>query len=105
MIVEKELNAVAIGDYVVDIVKQKGTYALTSAGHIKNSKVVHHLSRKGVLSVLVDTSKAIKIAQCGAKASRQSEKATGTSFNINPNHFSSNQKTARAGDCRNHASS
>lgn len=74
MIVEKELNAVAIGDYVVDIVKQKGTYALTSAGHIKNSKVVHHLSRKGVLSVLVDTSKAIKIANAEQKPLAKPEK-------------------------------
>ncbi|MGJ8691110.1 MAG: HD-GYP domain-containing protein [Thalassotalea sp.] len=57
MITEKKLTQVAIGEYIVDIVKQQGTYVLSSPGFIKSNKVLAHLKMKGVESVLIDTSK------------------------------------------------
>ncbi|QOL26728.1 HD-GYP domain-containing protein [Thalassotalea sp. LPB0316] len=60
MIIEKQLPDLTIGEYVIDIVQQKGTYTLTSAGHIKTPKVITLLANKGVISVLVDTDKALK---------------------------------------------
>ena len=60
MILEKELSTLSVGEYVIDIVQQTGTYTLTSAGHIKNQNIIAFLEKKGVISVLVDTEKAIK---------------------------------------------
>lgn len=60
MILEKELSTLSVGEYVIDIVQQTGTYTLTGAGHIKNQNVIAFLEKKGVISVLVDTEKAIK---------------------------------------------
>lgn len=63
MISEKALKNVAIGEYIVDIVKQQGTYVLNSPGHIKNEKVITHLQSKGVESVLIDSSKSLTLDQ------------------------------------------
>jgi putative nucleotidyltransferase with HDIG domain len=61
MISEKALKHVAIGEYIVDIVKQQGSYVLSSSGYIKNEKVITHLKLKGVESVLIDTSKSLVV--------------------------------------------
>lgn len=61
MISEKALKHVAIGEYIVDIVKQQGSYVLSSPGYIKNAKVITHLQSKGVESVLIDTSKSLVV--------------------------------------------
>ncbi|WP_448245364.1 HD-GYP domain-containing protein [Thalassotalea agariperforans] len=61
MISEKALKHVAIGEYIVDIVKQQGSYVLSSPGYIKNEKVLTHLKLKGVESVLIDTSKSLVV--------------------------------------------
>lgn len=61
MITEKQLNELCVGDFIVDIVKQKATYSLSSSGYIKNQKVITHLEKKGVQSVLIDTSKALHV--------------------------------------------
>lgn len=61
MISEKALKHVAIGEYIVDIVKQQGSYVLSSPGYVKNAKVITHLQSKGVESVLIDTSKSLVV--------------------------------------------
>lgn len=63
MIIEVNISELKKGHFVVDIVKQHGTYNLTRAGHIKNNKVISSLKTKGVESVLVDTTKTIDEAR------------------------------------------
>jgi HD-GYP domain-containing protein (c-di-GMP phosphodiesterase class II) len=60
MIIEKEISQLIVGNFVVDIVKQKGTFSLNAAGHIKSQNVISNLLKKGVLSVLIDTDKTIE---------------------------------------------
>lgn len=59
MITEKALDEVSVGHFVVDIVKQQASYTLTSPGFIKSDKVLAHLKKKGVETVLIDTSKTL----------------------------------------------
>lgn len=70
MIVEIDIQELSEGHYVVDIVKQQASYALTNSGHIKNQQVVESLKRKGVLSVLIDTSKSESNQADNAQLSR-----------------------------------
>ena len=63
MIIEVNISELALGNYVVDIVKQSGTYNLTSAGHIKNQAVIDALKKKGVETLLIDTSKQLNFDQ------------------------------------------
>jgi HD-GYP domain-containing protein (c-di-GMP phosphodiesterase class II) len=57
MIVEIKISELVKGHYVVDIVKQQGSYSLTNAGHIKNDNVTDNLKAKGVETLLIDNSK------------------------------------------------
>lgn len=75
MIIEVSISELKIGHFVVDIVKQQGSYNLTRAGHIKNQNAIKHLKAKGVVSVLVDTTKSI--AQALSEASAISQVSTG----------------------------
>ena len=59
MIVEKPIKELTPGHYVVDIVEQDGTYQLKKPGHIKNQAVISHLAKRGVRSILIDTSKTL----------------------------------------------
>lgn len=59
MIIEKSINEIDIGHFIVDIVNQQGTYSLTSSGYIKSEKAILILKEKGVLSVLIDTAKSL----------------------------------------------
>lgn len=59
MIVEKKVSELVLGQYIVDIVEQKGNYNLKGSGHIKASKVLNHLTDNGVISVLIDTNKTL----------------------------------------------
>lgn len=59
MIIEKSINEIVIGDFIVDIVNQQGSYSLTSSGYIKSEKAILVLKKKGVLSVLIDTTKSL----------------------------------------------
>lgn len=59
MIVEIDVSELKIGHYVVDIVRQQGTYNLTNSGHVKSEAVVHNLAAKGVETLLIDTSKTL----------------------------------------------
>lgn len=63
MIVEKQLAELSVGHYVTAIAKQKGTFALSAPGHIKNTKVINHLKSKNVISVYIDESKTIAPVQ------------------------------------------
>ncbi len=58
MIVEIDISDLVVGHYVLEIVKQKSHYSLSSAGLIKNEAVIQHLIKKGVESVLIDKSKS-----------------------------------------------
>jgi len=59
MIVEIKISELLKGHFVVDIAQQKGTFNLSSPGHIKNSNVIDNLRSKGVESLLVDDSKTL----------------------------------------------
>jgi len=59
MIIEIDISELIIGHFVVDIVKQQGSFNLTSAGHIKNKNIIQNLLSKGVETLLIDTSKTI----------------------------------------------
>jgi HD-GYP domain-containing protein (c-di-GMP phosphodiesterase class II) len=56
---EKIVTNLAVGDYVVKIVKQQGNFSLASAGHIKSQRVIAHLQSKGVELVLIDPTKKL----------------------------------------------
>ncbi len=58
MLKEKQITELNIGDFVVKIASQSGSYKLTASGHIKNSAVINNLKSKQVHSVIVDSSKA-----------------------------------------------
>ncbi|MCJ8318960.1 MAG: HD-GYP domain-containing protein [Colwellia sp.] len=60
MIVEKKIEELLMGHYVIAIVKQTGTFTLNSAGHIKKQAIIDHFKNKGVLSVSIDTSKTLQ---------------------------------------------
>lgn len=65
MIVEIKISELLKGHFVVDIAKQKGTFNLTTSGHIKNTKVIDNLRSKGVESILIDTSKTLTFDETG----------------------------------------
>jgi len=83
MIVEIKIAELVKGHFVVDIVKQRGSFNLTNPGHIKNTKVIDNLHSKGVESLLVDTSKTLTFdekghvigATTGATPSKESNKS------------------------------
>jgi HD-GYP domain-containing protein (c-di-GMP phosphodiesterase class II) len=59
MIIEINITELMVGHFVVDIVKQQGSFNLTNASHIKNEKIIQNLLHKGVESLLIDTSKTL----------------------------------------------
>ncbi|MFT5756540.1 MAG: HD-GYP domain-containing protein (c-di-GMP phosphodiesterase class II) [Alteromonadaceae bacterium] len=59
MIIEINISELRIGHFVVDIVKQRGSFNLTHPGHIKSEKIIQNLLRKGVKTLLIDTSKTL----------------------------------------------
>lgn len=59
MIIEKAITELAVGDFVVNIIKQTGQFKLTASGHIKSEGVIKNLAAKGVELIAVDTSKSI----------------------------------------------
>ena len=65
MIVEIKISELVKGHFVVDIVKQQGTFNLTNSGHIKNTKVIDNLRSKGVESILIDTNKTLTFDEKG----------------------------------------
>lgn len=67
MLKEKTINELNVGDFVVEIASQVGSYTLTASGHIKNEAVINNLKRKQVHSVIVDTSKAKSISKPSKK--------------------------------------
>ncbi|WP_448549046.1 HD-GYP domain-containing protein [Thalassotalea fusca] len=76
MIVEVEISELEIGQYVVDIVRQKGTYSLTQSGHVKNEAVIQNLIAKGVESLLIDTSKTLVLdEEQGTATTKEAERS------------------------------
>jgi HD-GYP domain-containing protein (c-di-GMP phosphodiesterase class II) len=65
MIVEIKISELMKGHFVVDIAKQKGSYNLTSPGHIKNTNVIDNLHSKGVESLLIDDNKTLTFDDAG----------------------------------------
>lgn len=57
MISEIKISELNVGHYVVDIVKQQGSFNLSHPGHIKNEQVIKNLVSKGVKTILIDSSK------------------------------------------------
>lgn len=57
----KEINIDELipGQYVIEIIKQSGSFSLSSSGHIKSQAVIKHLKSKGVESVLIDPSQTL----------------------------------------------
>lgn len=62
MIIEIAINEVNLGQYVVDIVEQEGTFQLKNSGHIKSKGVIENLTKHGVKTVLIDTSKSLVVS-------------------------------------------
>ncbi|MDT0603283.1 HD-GYP domain-containing protein [Thalassotalea castellviae] len=60
MMKEIEISALEVGHYVVKIVKQVKQFTLTQPGHIKSDLVIKNMAAKGVISLLIDTSKTKK---------------------------------------------
>lgn len=60
MMVEKSISELMVGDYVVEIVAQKGSFTLNKPGHVKNQKVIQYFINKGVISLRIDTSKRLQ---------------------------------------------
>jgi HD-GYP domain-containing protein (c-di-GMP phosphodiesterase class II) len=65
MIVEIKISELIKGHFVVDIAKQKGSFNLTSPGHIKNTHVIDNIRSKGVESLLIDNSKTLTFDRVG----------------------------------------
>ncbi|WDE04519.1 HD-GYP domain-containing protein [Thalassomonas viridans] len=61
MITIKKISELSVGHYVVEIAEQRGHFTLTQPDYIKSKRVIHNLSKKGVLSVKVDISKSLDI--------------------------------------------
>lgn len=77
MIVEKPLSELSPGQYILDIVEQTGSYSLKQPGHIKSASVINHLLKKGVETVLIDTSKTL-VAVVNDETGDVSYQTTGT---------------------------
>lgn len=67
MLIEKDLNDLTVGHYVVKIAKQQGSFSLSAPGHIKSNAVISHLKSKKVDSVFIDESKTLKQSNPPAK--------------------------------------
>ncbi|REL28187.1 HD-GYP domain-containing protein [Thalassotalea euphylliae] len=61
MIIEVAISDLKLGQYVLDIVDQTGTYQLKGPGHVKSQAIIDHLAKHGVLSLLIDTRKSLTI--------------------------------------------
>lgn len=59
MIIEKNVSQLAIGAYVVGIVKQKGNHKIKSPGWVRDFHVIDSMIHQGVIRVSVDTSKKL----------------------------------------------
>ena len=57
---EVDITELQVGHYVEKIVEQEQQFTLTQPGHIKNELVIKNMVAKGVLRVLIDTSKTLK---------------------------------------------
>jgi len=68
--IEINIKELKVGDYVVCIVKQQGSFHLTSSGHIKNIQVINNLKNKKVQTLLIDTSKTLQDTPLKATKSR-----------------------------------
>ena len=75
MIIEKSIEELAVGHYVVSIVKQQGTFTLNHAGHVKKQAIIEHFKNKGVLTLTIDTSKTLteKDSQSSASETKTPE--------------------------------
>jgi len=60
MLIEKTLDELTVGHYVVKIAKQQDNFSLSAPGHIKSGAVISHLKSKKVHSVFIDESKTLK---------------------------------------------
>lgn len=59
MVVNKHISELAVGDYVVSIVKQKSNHAIKSAGWLRDPRTITYLKNQGVLIVQVDPEKKL----------------------------------------------
>jgi len=60
MLIEKHLDELTIGHFVVEIAKQQGSFSLSAPGHIKSDAVINHLKSKKVHSVFIDEGKTLQ---------------------------------------------
>lgn len=61
MIIEVGITKIELGQYIIDIVEQTGTYQLKGPGHVKTQAIIDNLARHGVSSVLIDTRKSLLV--------------------------------------------
>ena len=84
MIVEIKISELLKGHFVVDIAKQRGTFNLTSPGHIKNINVIDNLRSKGVESLLIDDSKTLTFDTAGNIIANEKVNTTLVANNTSP---------------------
>jgi len=82
MIIEIKITELGLGDYIVDIVKQQGNYSLTSAGHVKNEQIIDALTKKGVQTLLIDTSKRLSNSPAKQANDSHTENEESASHNV-----------------------
>jgi len=59
MIIEKDISQLAVGSYVVEIVKQSGNFILKQPGWVRDFHAIENLIHQGVQRVSIDTSKQL----------------------------------------------
>ncbi|MCW8878069.1 MAG: HD-GYP domain-containing protein [Kangiellaceae bacterium] len=67
MIIEKDISQVAVGSYVVDIVKQTGHFKIKNPGWVRDFHAIEYLIHQGVQRVKVDTSKKLSQRELSAE--------------------------------------
>ena len=76
MIIEKDISQVAVGSYVVDIVKQTGHYKIKNPGWVRDFHAIEYLIHQGVQRVKVDTSKKLSEQELDHKSVERTPEST-----------------------------
>lgn len=75
MIIEVNIEKLTVGQYVVEIGSQTGTFSLTKPSFIKSEGVIKNLQAKGVQTVMVDTEKTLTQEKTNQSADKTPQKS------------------------------
>ncbi len=76
MIIEKNISQVAVGSYIVGIVKQTGNMVIKNPGWVRDFNAIERLIHQGVKRVEVDTSKKLAEKEQALTSDLQAEEAS-----------------------------